>query len=77
MERKVPMLTLNEGLLDRTIRIVIGAILVLAAITIRDSAWGYAGLIPLVTGTVGYSPFYALFDLSTYGKRSGLQLGLV
>jgi hypothetical protein len=60
------MIALNEGVLDRTIRIVIGAMLVLIAITIRGAGWGYLGLIPLVTGTIGYCPLYALLGMRTY-----------
>ncbi|HEV7485484.1 MAG TPA: DUF2892 domain-containing protein [Thermoanaerobaculia bacterium] len=60
------MIALNEGVIDRTIRIGIGAMLVLIAITIRGAGWGYLGLIPLVTGTIGYCPLYALLGRSTY-----------
>jgi hypothetical protein len=60
------MIALNEGVIDRTIRIAIGAMLVLIAITIRGAGWGYLGLIPLVTGTIGYCPLYALLGMSTY-----------
>jgi len=63
------MLALNEGVLDRTIRIVIGAMLVLFAITIRGGGWAYVGLIPLITGTIGYCPLYALLGMSTYEER--------
>jgi len=60
------MIALNEGVIDRTIRIGIGAMLVLIAITIRGAGWGYLGLIPLVTGTIGYCPLYAFLGMSTY-----------
>jgi hypothetical protein len=60
------MIALNEGVIDRTIRIVIGAMLVLIAITIRGAGWAYLGLIPLVTGTIGHCPLYALLGMSTY-----------
>ncbi|MBV8543859.1 MAG: DUF2892 domain-containing protein [Acidobacteria bacterium] len=61
-------MALNEGVLDRTIRIVVGAMLVLIAITIRGAGWAYLGLIPLVTGTIGYCPLYALLGWSTHDK---------
>ncbi|MBV9067852.1 MAG: DUF2892 domain-containing protein [Acidobacteria bacterium] len=61
-------MALNEGVLDRTIRIVIGGMLVLIAITIRGAGWAYLGLIPLVTGTIGYCPLYALLGWSTHDK---------
>jgi len=62
------MIALNEGVLDRTIRVVIGAMLVFIAITIRGAGWAYLGLIPLATGTIGYCPFYALLGWSTHDK---------
>lgn len=63
------MLALNEGVIDRTIRIVIGAMLVLLALTIRGAGWAYIGLIPLATGTIGVCPLYAMLGMSTYEKR--------
>jgi hypothetical protein len=69
------MINLNVGVIDRTGRIVLGAILVLFAMTIRDSGWAYVGLIPLVTGTIGCCPLYALFGFSTYEERSARFTG--
>ncbi|MEA2238057.1 MAG: hypothetical protein QOC81_2781 [Thermoanaerobaculia bacterium] len=63
------MIALNEGVIDRTIRIVIGALLVLLAITMRGAGWAYLGMIPLITGTIGYCPIYVLFRMSTYEER--------
>lgn len=63
------MLALNEGVFDRTIRIVIGAILLLVAITVRGSTWAYLGAIPLITGIIGFCPLYTLLGLSTYEKH--------
>ncbi|MFI5246454.1 MAG: DUF2892 domain-containing protein [Gemmatimonadales bacterium] len=55
----------NEGTVDRTLRVVLGlAILSLAFIGPR-TPWGYLGLVPLLTGTVGLCPLYTLFGFST------------
>ena len=62
------MIALNEGVIDRTIRIVIGALLVLLALTIRGAGLAYLGLIPLVTGTIGFCPLYTLLGMSTYDE---------
>lgn len=67
------MLGLNEGVIDRTIRIVIGAVLVLLALTIRGAGWAYIGLIPLTTGMIGVCPLYALLGVSTYEEREALS----
>jgi len=60
----------NESNLDRVIRVIIGAVLlVLGWGGIVAGGWGLAfkilGFIPLITGLVGYCPLYALFKTST------------
>lgn len=55
----------NVGPLDRWIRVILG-LGVLALVFIGPkSAWGYLGLIPLLTGISGYCPLYSLFGWST------------
>lgn len=60
----------NEGLTDRLIRVILGlALLALLAIG-PVPGWGLAGLIgliPLVTGLVGYCPGYTRFGIDTRG----------
>lgn len=60
----------NEGLADRVIRVILGlALLSLLAIG-PVPGWGLAGLIglmPLVTGIVGYCPGYTRFGIDTRG----------
>lgn len=61
----------NEGTLDRALRIAVGLVLIgLAAFNIVGP-WGYVGVIPLVTGAVGYCPLYALFGFNTCALRRG------
>ncbi|WP_081768773.1 DUF2892 domain-containing protein [Herbaspirillum sp. RV1423] len=55
----------NVGSIDRGIRIVVGAGLVLAALSGYVGLWGYIGVIPLLTGVFGYCPAYRLFGWST------------
>ncbi len=61
----------NVGTIDRTIRIIIGIValsLVSLAFVGPESNWAYLGLIgiiPLVTGIVGYCPPYALLGINT------------
>jgi hypothetical protein len=35
-----------------------------------QTPWGRVGLLPLVTGLVGYCPLYAALGLSTYPVKS-------
>ncbi len=55
----------NEGALDRGLRVVAGLVLIGLAATGTIGAWGYIGLIPLVTGAVGLCPLYALVGIDT------------
>lgn len=55
----------NAGTLDRTIRIVLGlAVLSLAFIGPR-TPFAYLGIVPLVTGLIGFCPLYRLVGLNT------------
>jgi len=59
------MLKRNEGTLDRIARIAVGAGLLSLVFVGPQTAWGYVGLIPLVTGLIGSCPAYQLFGIST------------
>jgi hypothetical protein len=58
----------NVGLVDRVLRIVVGAALIAVALLVAHPyAWiGWIGVVPLLTGIVGYCPAYRLL-----GLRSG------
>lgn len=58
-------MAMNVGSLDRVLRVAVGAALVAAAALGFISPIGYVGLVPLLTGLVGYCPAYRLF-----GRRS-------
>ena len=55
----------NEGTTDRLIRILVGIALIAIVFTGPQTRWGWIGLIPLITGLVGYCPAYAAFGWST------------
>ena len=55
----------NEGNLDRLLRIVVGAAILSLVFVGPKTAWGWLGLIPLITGLIGYCPAYALLGLRT------------
>jgi hypothetical protein len=54
----------NESHLDRALRVFLGGALVFLAVT-GQTAWGWVGVLPLVTGLVGSCPAYRLFGVST------------
>jgi hypothetical protein len=55
----------NEGVLDRTVRIVIGLGLIGLIFIGPDWWWGAFGLIPLATGVAGFCPLYRLLHINT------------
>jgi hypothetical protein len=61
---------INEGFVDRVARIVVGVGLVSLLAIGPVPGWGLAGaigLIPLLTGVVGYCPTYTLLGIDTTG----------
>lgn len=56
---------INEGTIDRAIRVIVGLVLISLVFIGPQSPWGWIGLIPLVTGLVGFCPMYTLFGMST------------
>lgn len=59
----------NVGGIDRTLRIVAGAVLVGLAATGTVGWWGWLGIVPLATGLVGWCPPYALLGINTCKAR--------
>ncbi|KUJ73733.1 hypothetical protein AVO45_14180 [Ruegeria marisrubri] len=55
----------NEGTIDRAARVVLGLILLSLTFTGPQTMWGLVGLVPLLTGLLGYCPLYRIFGLST------------
>lgn len=55
----------NEGMIDRVLRVVLGLALLSLVFVGPQTVWGYVGLVPLLTGLVGYCPLYAIFGLRT------------
>lgn len=58
-------MTKNEGTVDRVVRVVAGLIILSLAFVGPKSAWGYIGLLPIITGLVGVCPAYSLFGINT------------
>lgn len=64
---------MNVGQLDRIIRIVIGLILIVATVSNYIGAWGYIGIIPLVTGLLRWCPIYTLLGIQTCPVHEGIK----
>ncbi len=57
-------MTCNVGGAERKIRIVAGA-LILVAGALWQSWWGLVGLVPLATGFFRFCPLWTLFGINT------------
>jgi hypothetical protein len=55
----------NVGIIDRAIRILAGAGLLALVFVGPQTPWGYLGLVPLLTGVIGFCPAYCPLGLST------------
>jgi hypothetical protein len=59
----------NEGSLDRALRVIVGIGLIAMVFVGPKAAWGWIGVIPLLTGLVGVCPLYRLVGMSTCPRR--------
>ncbi|NGP53883.1 DUF2892 domain-containing protein [Thioalkalivibrio sp. XN8] len=55
----------NEGTIDRALRIIAGLGILSLVFVGPQTAWGWIGLVPLVTGLVGVCPVYSIFGIRT------------
>lgn len=60
----------NEGGLDRLLRVLVGIAILTLVFVGPQTPWAWLGLVPLLTGVVGFCPLYALLRLNTLGKRN-------
>ena len=58
----------NVGGIDRTLRIVLGLVLIGLAASGTVGWWGYLGVVPLLTGLIGWCPPYALLGWNTCSR---------
>ena len=66
-------MTVNMGMLDRAIRIVVGILLIAFAIPVYfpQTGWnwvGWIGVVPIVTALLGNCPAYTLLGVSTCSR---------
>ena len=55
----------NVGGLDRILRIAVGIVLIALAAMGVVGVWGWIGVVPLLTGLIGWCPAYPLLCIST------------
>ena len=59
----------NEGKWDRILRVVVGIGILSLVFIGPQTAWGYIGAVPLLTGIFGYCPLYSILGLNTCPMR--------
>ena len=64
------MFAKNEGTADRVLRIVAGLVLISLVFIGPQTAWGWIGVVPVVTGALGSCPLYSLLGINTCGMKS-------
>ena len=62
------MFRLNVGNLDRALRLLLGLALIALAGSGKIGAWGYIGVVPLLTGVMAMCPLYRLLGISTTAR---------
>ncbi|MBI1423974.1 MAG: DUF2892 domain-containing protein [Gammaproteobacteria bacterium] len=58
-------MTCNTGGIDRSLRIIVGLVLIGLTVTAKIGVWGWIGVVPLATGILGWCPAYSLFGIKT------------
>jgi len=59
------MFKTNEGRIDRILRVIAGLALIALVFIGPQTNWGWIGLVPLITGLVGWCPAYTLLGIRT------------
>jgi Protein of unknown function (DUF2892) len=62
-------MALNEGTLDRILRVVVGVGLLASVFVGPKTPLGWIGVILIATGTIGFCPIYRVLGLSTAAKK--------
>lgn len=58
-------MTRNMGTADRVLRAIVGLVLISLVFVGPKTAWGWIGLIPLVTALIGWCPVYVPLGVKT------------
>ena len=60
----------NVGGIDKILRILAGLILLSLVFIGPQTAWGWVGLVPLLTGLFGFCPLYKIIGLNSCPIKS-------
>ncbi len=62
-------MTINEGVLDRTLRVILGLAILSLTVVGPKTLWGLIGIAPVLTGAIGFCPLYTLIGVTTCSKE--------
>jgi hypothetical protein len=55
----------NVGGIDRILRIVVGALLIVWTLFLGGPVWAWIGVVPLATGLLNFCPVYSILGMNT------------
>lgn len=61
---------INAGKIDRILRITVGLGLLSLVFIGPQKMWGFIGVVPLLTGLIGFCPLYKIFKWNTCSLSS-------
>jgi hypothetical protein len=61
----------NEGSVDRVLRVVVGLAILSLVFVGPKSPWAWIGVVPVLTGLIGWCPLYSLLGINTCGVKQG------
>lgn len=59
------MMRTNVGGIDKVLRIAVGIALIAMAYMNVVGVWAYIGVVPLLTGLIGWCPIYPMLGISS------------
>lgn len=65
------MFKTNEGTIDRALRVIVGIALIAIVFVGPQTPLGWIGVVPLLTGLIGWCPAYALLGINTCPMKKG------
>jgi hypothetical protein len=63
-------LVVTEHPVERVVRVLVGLAILSLVFIGPKTAWGWIGLVPVLTGVTGLCPLYTILGISTCPKKS-------
>jgi len=63
-------LVVTEHPVERVLRVLAGVVVLSLVFIGPKTAWGWIGLLPILTGVTGLCPLYTILGISTCPKKS-------